>query len=235
MEAQHLDVCGTWYRRVAGIRRSIMRPAVTHEAICAELLFQPPILHPSVLLRRAVIEQYGVYREDYSHAEDYELWSRLAPSCRFGNVPEVLMDYILSPKQVSQCNNSTQADTATRIRGQYLSRRNIPYSDFEREVHVRLRFPTPIDELAELQAARVWLTKLSGYFPSEVRYVFARQWFLCAVRAAGMGRITYSTWLASGLAKEALPQKKAMLWGLCQMRLRYRSAPYRWLEPIAGN
>jgi glycosyltransferase involved in cell wall biosynthesis len=235
MRAEQLDVCGTWYRRVAGIRRSYMRPAVSHEAICAELLFQPPLLHPSVVLRKAAIDRCGGYREDYPHAEDYELWTRLAPQCRFGNVPEILMDYTLSSRQVSNRHNDAQTRSAARIRGEYLMHLGIPCTEAEREVHALLRSPRPIDELAELEAAGMWLTRLSGYFSPNLAEVFARQWFLCAVRAAGVGPAAFDAWSASGLAKGVPARKEAMLWGLCKMRLRYRSAPYRVLEPIAGS
>jgi glycosyltransferase involved in cell wall biosynthesis len=235
MQAHRLDVCGTWYRRFAGIRRSVMRPAIAHEAICAELLFQPPLLHPSVMLRREVIERFGGYHEDYPHAEDYELWTRLAPYCRFGNVPEVLMDYTLAARQVSQRYNTAQVASARRIRAEYLSRLAIPHTAAQREVHVRLRSPAPLDDIAELKAAGDWLLELGTHFPLPVNYVFARQWFLCAVRAAGIGQTTYRTWTASQLAKTVAHKKRVLLWSLCQLRLRYRSAPYRWLEPLAGG
>lgn len=235
LEAHDLDVCGSWYRRIAGWRRSTMRPPTEPEVIQAELLFQPPLLHPSVLMRKVVLERHGGYRTDYPHAEDYELWTRLAPCCRLGNVPLVLMDYRLAASQVSRQHNASQSEAAQRIRQEYLRRLGIPHDTDEATRHARLRAPQPIDTLVELELAGEWLGKLASHFPQEIRSVFSRQWFLCAVRAAGLGRTAYRLWASSALAADAPPLRRAMLWSLCTLRLRYRSAPYRWLEPLVSG
>ncbi len=235
LKAHGLDVCGTWYRRRAGFRQSTMRPPTSHDAICAELLFQPPLLHPSVMLRREIIERFGAYSEDYPHAEDYELWIRLVPQCRFGNVPEVLMSYRLSATQVSRQYNPEQVRSAQRIRIAYLEKLGITCSEEEKALHASLRDSTPIEDVETLRAYKVWLEKLAAFFPKELTAVFARQWFLCAVRAAGLGLMSYATWSKSSLADDLPAQKRILLKGLCGMRLRYRSAPYRWLEPLANG
>ncbi len=233
LKANRLDVCGTWYRRRAGLRRSIMRPPQDHERICAELLFQPPLLHPSVMLRRSTIERFGAYREDYPHAEDYELWTRLAPQCRFGNVPEVLMDYRLSAGQVSRQFNLEQVRSAQRIRVAYLEKLGIACREEEKALHALMRDPIPVENLEILRVYKAWLEKLAAYFPHALIDVFARQWFMCAVRAAGLGPTAYLLWSDSKLAGFTPALRKALLWALCFARLRYRSAPYRWLEPLA--
>lgn len=235
LDAHSLDVCGTWYRRIAGWQRSTMRPPTEPEVIQAELLFQPPLLHPSVLMRKAVFERHGGYRTDYPHAEDYELWTRLAPYCRLGNVPLVLMDYHLTANQVSRLHNASQSEAAQRIRREYLQRLGIPHDADEATRHACLRAPQPIDTLMELELAGEWLITLTCHFPEEMHRVFTRQWFMCAVRAAGLGRAAYRLWASSVLAAAEPPLRRAMLWSLCTLRLRYRSAPYRWLEPMVSG
>ncbi|BCU05880.1 glycosyltransferase family 2 protein [Allochromatium tepidum] len=235
MQANRLGVCGTGCRRVAGWRRSRIIYPQTHELIRAELLFQPPLLHPSVMMVRSLLLQHGGYRTDVPHAEDYELWVRLIEHTRFGNVPEVLLDYTLSAQQVSRRYNAAQVESAKRIRAQYLSQFPVSYDSREAAIHVSLREPIPIKDLTALEEAGRWLLKLSGWFTEDCRTVFARQWFLCAVRAAGLGPPAFEVWNSMPLASDISPQRRRMLWGLCQLRLRYRSAPYRWLEPLAGS
>lgn len=43
-----------------------------------ELLFQNPVIHSTVMYRRAEILAIGGYRLGFPHAEDYDLWSRIS-------------------------------------------------------------------------------------------------------------------------------------------------------------
>lgn len=233
MQAQRLDVCGTWYRRVAGWRRSVARPAVEHDRIVAELLFQPPLLHPSVMLRRTVFERFGGYCEHAPHAEDYELWVRLLPEARFGNCPEVLMDYTLSAQQVSRRFNAEQLDTARALRVQALHKLGIAHSVDEARIHASLRDPVAIDSFDTLERTHAWLCALDQKLSERGRVAVRRQWFLQCVRAAGLGPGVYRRFARSPLAAASRAQR-AMLAGMCAARLRYRSALYNQLEPLAG-
>lgn len=233
MQAQRLDVCGSWYRRVAGWRRSIARPPIEHERIVGEMLFQPPLLHPAVMFRRKVFERYGGYSEAVPFAQDYELWVRLLPAARFGNCPEVLMDYRLSAAQVSRRYNAQQLATARMLRVRALRQLGIPHSAEQAQLHASLRDPLPIESESQLAAIHVWLCTLAGHLPPPARPAVTRQWFLQCVRAAGLGPSTYRHYQASPLAA-GNGRRRALLWALCQMRLRYRSPLYLQLEPLAG-
>lgn len=57
------------------------------------LLVMNPLAHPSVVLRRRVIQEIGGYQENLAAAVDYELWVRAASVCKFANLPEVLVRY----------------------------------------------------------------------------------------------------------------------------------------------
>lgn len=76
-------------------------PAGTFD-IQHELLFQPAIIHPSVLFRREAVLAAGNYREVSSLSnppaphhlgEDYDLWIRLALNYPIRNLPEPLISY----------------------------------------------------------------------------------------------------------------------------------------------
>lgn len=232
-QAQQVDVCGTWYRRRSMLGGSIARPPADEMLIRAELLFQPPLLHPSVMMRRKILELYGGYATDMPHAEDYELWTRWAPHVRFGNIPEVLIDYTLSAGQVSRQHNAAQVASAQRIRGGYLNALGIAHNAAQHDIHVHLRDPEPIESFDKLDAIEDWLLTLKTHLPEPTAPVIRRQWFLATVRAAGMGPETYRRFIVSPLATNMKSSKLAMLRSICTARLRYRSLPYRWLEPFA--
>ncbi|MEW6168619.1 MAG: glycosyltransferase [Pseudomonadota bacterium] len=231
-----LDVCGSWYRRFGWLPGGIGCPSVHDEAIKAGLLFQPPILHPSVLMRRATLLDAGGYSTAYPHAEDYELWTRLAArGARFGNVPRVLLRYRVSRHQVSRQSNAQQARSAQGIRAQYLAACGIAASPAQVELHVRVREPVPIRSLDELRAFEAWLLTLREHFhdvPVAADAV-ARQWLFVGCRAAGLGMSCWRVWKASPLAAATAGRKASLLLALCAGRVEYRSAPYRLLEPFA--
>jgi hypothetical protein len=235
MQAQRLDVAGTWYRRVSRFGSSVMRPSINHKHIAAELLFQPPLLHPSVMMRKEIIEQFGGYREDIHHAEDFELWTRLAPHCRFGNVPEILFDYTLSPQQVSRRFNSIQVQSAQALRAAYLQTLGISTTPLQLATHIHLRDPLPIVHLNELETAGAWLGMLKRHFSSDVEAVFVRQWFIFGVRAAGLGRMGWRCWQRAELADKVPQKQRTLLKLLFHVRLHYRSRLYRLLEPLASS
>jgi glycosyltransferase involved in cell wall biosynthesis len=65
-----------------------------HAVIERKLQTTTPIAHPTVMLRKALIEQHGGYDPDFRFAEDLDLWLRLANrGVRFANLSEVLVRY----------------------------------------------------------------------------------------------------------------------------------------------
>jgi|26BtaG_2_1085354.scaffolds.fasta_scaffold00148_3 glycosyltransferase involved in cell wall biosynthesis len=51
------------------------------------------MVHPSVAMRRDVVKQIGGYRQKYLHAEDIDLFLRLAEVGSLYNIPEILLHY----------------------------------------------------------------------------------------------------------------------------------------------
>jgi glycosyltransferase involved in cell wall biosynthesis len=68
---------------------------VEHAAIDAQHLtgYGGAIAHPAVALRKAAVIGVGGYRAEFPHAEDIDLFLRLAEHGRLSNLPEVLLDY----------------------------------------------------------------------------------------------------------------------------------------------
>lgn len=59
-----------------------------------DLLFDNPFVHSSLMIRKAVFEQVGLYATAKERQpEDYELWSRIAREFEVANIPEILQVY----------------------------------------------------------------------------------------------------------------------------------------------
>ena len=69
---------------------SVKYPA-SSSAIQWSLFFTCPIVHPSTMMRREVVDMVGGYNEQLKHAEDYDLWCRLCFLTKFSNLENTLL------------------------------------------------------------------------------------------------------------------------------------------------
>ncbi|MDD5775246.1 MAG: glycosyltransferase [Candidatus Omnitrophica bacterium] len=61
-------------------------------------LSRTPLLHPTVMLRRELLDRYGLrYLERYRYAEDYYLWLQLARVGKLSAIDSVLLQYRITP------------------------------------------------------------------------------------------------------------------------------------------
>lgn len=51
------------------------------------------IVHPATAMRKTAVAAVGGYRDEFPHAEDIDLFLRLAEVGQLANVPEILLDY----------------------------------------------------------------------------------------------------------------------------------------------
>ncbi len=92
-----------------------------HASLKFALSFYCPFIHPSVMIRKSCVENLEViFDERFVHAEDYELWTRLAFLTKMANLPEYLLDYRIHDSQISSQHSLHQVDLANAIRKNYL-------------------------------------------------------------------------------------------------------------------
>jgi len=112
---------GTGVNLLNGVTKSQLLYHVDYKSIKFALSFYCPFIHPSVMLRKSVIDELDViYDARYMHAEDYELWTRLAFKTKMANLPEYLLDYRIHDAQISSRHTFTQEEMAIAIREKYL-------------------------------------------------------------------------------------------------------------------
>lgn len=100
LQSEYLDqnadiaVCGTWAEEIDEDGKEIgsmvfppLSPSPT------SMLLHNPFIHPSVMIRRTMLENVGYYKEFFRHAEDYELWTRLLSKYKGANIPQKLLKY----------------------------------------------------------------------------------------------------------------------------------------------
>lgn len=78
--------------------------------------FTPPTFHPTFFFRRLLPDGTQVlYDEEYTTAQDYELWSRLSRKGKTTVIPDVTIDYRRHNQGISVKRKSEQALFAWRI------------------------------------------------------------------------------------------------------------------------
>lgn len=83
-----IGVCGSW-AETFGEKRGLWKTPIKNIDIKTMLIFDSPLIHPSVMMKKSIIKEYP----NYKRAEDYGLWVGLMNKTRFHNIPKCLIKY----------------------------------------------------------------------------------------------------------------------------------------------
>ena len=121
-----------------------------------------PIAHPAVMLRKAAVQEVGLYRKTFKHVEDYDLWFRLHEAgYAIENLKVPLIGYRQHTKNVSLIHRREQAVATLAARCAHRARLAglpDPTISLERlDEHVFELFPTELiaDLRDEIFTARI--------------------------------------------------------------------------------
>ncbi len=113
---------GPGYRRYERWLNGLVGPA----AVRRDLFVECPIAHPTLMVRREVFDAVGGYRDTES-PEDYDLVLRMAAGGHaLTNVPEVLHDWRLGERRLSESSARYSPDAFRRLKVSHLARGRIP-------------------------------------------------------------------------------------------------------------
>ena len=162
---QHPDiaVCGTWARTFGLGKAFQYSPPTDHHELAAAAMFDNPFIHPTVMMRRAILEQYSLrYDESFNPAEDYALWIAIMQHERCSNLPEVLLDYRIRKEGMSVRQWEDMDRQAIRIIRPQLQSLGLEPSELDLELHRRIgrgqgsRF----EQKDDIEKAAEWLTRI---------------------------------------------------------------------------
>lgn len=108
-------VCGAWFESF-GSQSQLAKYEVENDAIKLRMLYQCHFCHPTVIIRKSVVDEHKLtYDKAFIHAEDYELWGRMAFFTGFANISEVLLKYRVHGENVSQKHNTVQVENSRKV------------------------------------------------------------------------------------------------------------------------
>lgn len=99
-----VGVVGSWVEVIDEREKykQILRTPVNDKDIMRYMIHTNPFIHPSVMLRKSLIDIYGGYDSKIEGAEDYDLWVRLSRFTKLENIPKPLIKYRIHKKSISK-------------------------------------------------------------------------------------------------------------------------------------
>jgi glycosyltransferase involved in cell wall biosynthesis len=85
----------------AGKSIDIVRYPEKDPSIKKELMHYDCIAHPAIVMRKGAFNSVGGYRSAFRHAEDYDLWLRMAERFELANLLEPVLYHRIHERQVS--------------------------------------------------------------------------------------------------------------------------------------
>jgi len=74
------------------------------------------VIHPSVMIRKEIINENYMYLEKYPYSEDFELWIRLSKITKFENLNEVLIKKRRHDEQLTQTQIKIRIRESLKLR-----------------------------------------------------------------------------------------------------------------------
>jgi len=200
-----VGVLGSAFRPfgVNGVRGIERLPEKDNE-LKAQLLFNGPFCHPTVMLRKSVLGNVR-YSSDFQYVKDYDFWTKLAPITKFANLPESLLLYRIHPTQVGIKNKEEQRKNARIVRHRFIMEY---FNNCTKEQLCLHDLISECDLTIDLKDAENWLKQLlvmnqgKKYFSSAgLEKINSRYWRLICNANSGFGVINLYRYYSSALKR----------------------------------
>jgi glycosyltransferase involved in cell wall biosynthesis len=228
-----LDICGGWAQQF-GARHGVMIFPESPAALQIELLFYCAILQPTIMLRATVAKRH--LNDETANFLDYELWSRLAPEYRMGNMPSILIKYRRHPGQTSTRQAAAFRSDQIQYRKRYFNALFPQAAPAELQHLERIAQKEKITDVAQLQQTGVWLTRLAQSREAAVQTSLGRKWWGACRRSSNLGYGVFQVYRQYARVFPPVGRGQLfILWLTCWLRLDRESGLYRCLATIKHN
>ncbi|MCI5142079.1 MAG: hypothetical protein D3909_10230, partial [Candidatus Electrothrix sp. ATG1] len=188
-----------------------------------------PMVHSSVMLRQEVLQNVEpVYRDDFAHAEDFDLWTRLLAVTEGDNLSELLLDYRVHNQSVTMQKSEAMDRTACRILKRQLKRLGLNVT--QDEVMQHRRWATGRldydDIFRDIEAAEKWLIRLleadrQSLFCDPVAFLWATRkiWFALCYRVQAADKPIMKRFINSPISRSDWKAGTILLGAITKRRL----------------
>lgn len=134
-----IGIVGTWIQKIdrSGAAGKTWSPPTKPKVLQWTHFFGVCVAHPSVMMRREILQRLRFYRHEIGCAEDVDLWLRASTITEFANIPELLYCYRVWDGSVTQRNLAVVRQTHVDLLTAYI--RDFLNAEPDREAVVGLR------------------------------------------------------------------------------------------------
>jgi glycosyltransferase involved in cell wall biosynthesis len=190
----NVGVCGSRVRRI-GAKRGLWKVKAGDAAIKSRLLFENAMAHPSVMIRKSVLDEKGLrYDTSLRCAQDYAFWVEIARHSRLANLEQVLVLYRVHAGQISEAKKAEQRSAADSVRAHQLRSLGIEPSPEELTLHGNIASYGRAGERHFAEEAAAWLSRLRGlnakngiYGEPEFSEELAERWYKLCKKSSRLG------------------------------------------------
>lgn len=204
-----IGVCGTWIQSIGLDNEKVISFPTDPAAIHCALIFQNPLIHPSVLVNNKLLKSHNLnYNQNFLKAQDYELWTRCCQFFHLANLNEVLLQYRYHTGQITSKNRVEQQGYAELARKQLLERLGLNITKEDFNVHLKLcnhAFETNKEFVLK---TKYWLERL--LIANSKTQVFSKihfsnllgdRWYKVCEAADSLGFWAWKTYFSSPLSR----------------------------------
>lgn len=127
------------------------------------------ICHPASMLRRDVLQKVGGYRPEMKHAEDFDLFLRLAEVGKVANLPHILLKYRMHENSVGHTKRIEQLKSGFQALKEAYSRRSL---DFQITFLDEVLSHESDSSLSKIHRVWAWQSLVSGNVKTARKHAF---------------------------------------------------------------
>lgn len=219
-----IGVSGGKVETIGNMTSYSTKPNNNSEEIRANLIFNTPFSHPSVIIRKDVLSSKNLFYDDnFPHAEDYELWTRVSKYSKLGNINKKILKYRMHEESICNTHSEAQRQSAQKIRILLLRDLGIYPSSEDLITHQSLKRPNNIKKELFFNQLEGWLIKLIKANNSKNIYnkiafenIIKRRWLSVCYNNTEKGVIVFrryfrSKFSLSPLSKDGLKILKLLI------------------------
>jgi len=183
-----IGVSGSWIRLFGDQPRVIERTPIGREKVKAYLLFDNPLYHPTVIIRKSFFIKYGLqYDPTFNRTEDYDLWLRASRHFFLDNIPEPLLMMRHHGKSITNKAQTEMTEQTKQLLKRALHEFHINPDERQLSFHHNVCRGRRINSRKEFIDAGEWLKflqtknrELNVFSNASFNYVIGMIWFrLC--------------------------------------------------------
>lgn len=228
-----IGVSGSWVRMFAdGERGHLIRYPLEADTIRAYILFNNPLAHPVVMMRRGMLQERGLRYDSLCGAgQDYELWSRCLPRVAVRNIGRPLLSWRVNKEGVTQKDNSGSNRTALSVQRRELAKIGIDADDEALRRHRSIGRGEGAASPTDLEDGLQWLEmivrtngRMQCYPQPGLQRAAAMVWFRYCMNSYRVGCLGWRYWRKASFAGRYKPAASEYFVFLYNYLLKARSS-----------